>query len=117
MQKAHRPEETINILADPSKPEWQKKQSLKQIDTLRDFTKHHVIDKVRKDHIKSLKQLYVVPGTPTFFKYQLKNPFVSRTVFTINLSDPDKLFLGDNQEFKLINNYNFEWEFWHSKRQ
>jgi hypothetical protein len=94
-----------------------KNQSLRQIETLRDYTKPHIIEKVLKDHIKSLKQLYIVPGTPSFFKYNLKNPFTSRTVFTINIIDQDKLYLGEHKEFKLVNNHNFEWEFWHSRRK
>lgn len=117
IQNSHRPEEVINLVADPSKPEWMKNQSLRQIETLRDYTKPHIIEKVLKDHIKSLKQLYIVPGTPSFFKYNLKNPFTSRTVFTINIIDQDKLYLGEHKEFKLVNNHNFEWEFWHSRRK
>lgn len=117
IKTAHRPEEILNIVADPTKPEWLKKQSLKQIETLRDYTKPHIIDKVLKEHIKSMKQLYIVPGTPSFFKYTLKNPFTSRTVFTITMADPDKIYLGEVAEFKLVNNLNFEWEFWHSKRK
>jgi hypothetical protein len=76
-----------------------------------------VIEKVLQDHIKDLKHLHVTPGTPSFFKYKLKNPFTSRTVFTVNLTDPDKVYLGEITEFKLVNNQNFEWEFWHSKRK
>lgn len=117
MRNAHRPEEVLNIVSDPTKPEWLKKQSLKQIETLRDYTKPYVIENVLKEHIKSMKQLYIVPGTPSFFKYNLKNPFTSRTVFTINMIDQDKIFLGEIKEFKLVNNNNFEWEFWHSKRK
>jgi nephrocystin-4 len=117
MKTAHLPGEMVNILSDPSKPEWAKKQSLRQIETLRDYTKPYIIDQVLKDHIKSMKQLYIVPGTPSFFKYILKNPFSSRTVFTINLVDQDKLYLGETKEFKLVNNLNFEWEFWHSRRK
>lgn len=117
MKRAHRPEEVLNILSDPTKPEWMKKYSLKQIETLRGYTKPHVIDQVLKDHIKSLKSLNVIPGTPSFFKYNLKNPFTSRTVFSINITDPDKLFFGETKEFKLVNNINFEWEFWNSKKK
>ena len=117
LKTAHRPEEVLNLVSDPTKPEWMKNQSLKQIETLRDYTKPHVIEKVLKDHIKSMKQLYIVPGSPSFFKYNLKNPFTTKTVFTINIIDPDKVFLGEAQEFKLVNNENFEWEFWYSKRE
>lgn len=117
MKTAHLPGEIVNVLSDPSKPEWAKRQSLRQIETLRDYTKPYIIDQVLKDHIKSMKQLYIVPGSPSFFKYNLKNPFTSRTVFTINLVDPDKIYLGETKEFKLVNNHNFEWEFWHSKRK
>ena len=117
MRRAHKPEEVLNLLSDPTKPEWLKKYSLKQIETLRGYTKPHIIDQVLKDHIKGLKQMNVVPGTPSFFKYNLKNPFTSRTVFTINITDPDKLFIGETKEFKLVNNLNFEWEFWNSKKK
>ena len=117
LKTAHRPEELLNVVSDPNQPEWIKNQSLKQIETLRDYTKPHVIEKVLKDHIKSMKQLYIIPGTPSFFKYNLKNPFTTKTVFTINIIDPDKIFLGETKEFKLVNNENFEWEFWYSKRE
>lgn len=117
LRTAYRPDEVINLVADPTKPEWVKNQSLKQIETLRSFTKPHIIEKVSKDYIKSMKQLYIMPGTPSFFKYILKNPFTTKTVFTINIIDPDKVFLGETQEFKLINNENFEWEFWFAKRE
>lgn len=113
---AYRPEESLNLVSDPNQPEWVKNHSLKQIETLRDYTKAHVIEKVLKDHIKSMKQLYIVPGTPSFFKYNLKNPFTTKTVFTINIIDPDKVFLGETKEFKLVND-KFEWEFWYSKRE
>ena len=116
MRNARRHEEVINVVADPSKPDWIKNQSLRQIETLRDYTKPNVIEKVLKEHIKSLKQLYIVPGTPSFFKYTLKNPFNTKTVFTVNIIDPDKIYLGEAKEFKLVNNYNYEWEFWYSKR-
>jgi hypothetical protein len=82
---------------------------------MRDYTKPHVIEKVLKNHIKSMKTLHVTPGQPSFFKYTLKNPFSTKTVFTINIIDPDKMFINETDEFYLINNYNYEWEFWYSK--
>lgn len=116
LKHTKRHEDIINVVADPSKPEWIKNQSLRQIETMRDYTKPNVIEKVLKDHIKTMRQLHVVPGTPSFFKYTLKNPFTTKAVFTINIIDPDKVYLGETKEFKLVNNYNYEWEFWHSRK-
>ena len=51
-------------MTDPSLPDWKKNTALKEIESMREYTKGHTIEKVLAGHIKSLQHMYVTPGKP-----------------------------------------------------
>jgi len=47
---------------DPSANEWDKMQSLKQIEMLRETKKHQLLSKVLKEQMATKQKLDVIPG-------------------------------------------------------
>lgn len=101
----------LTSIANPQASEWDKMNSLKHLEMLRETKKHTLIEKVLKESISFKQTLDVHMGQPHMVSFLVSNPFPEDELFTI-------LIQGDDAgELHLVHNEgpNQEWQFWYQQ--
>ena len=104
--------------SDPSANEWDKMNSLKQIEMIREANKTSLLSKVLKESMASKQKVEITPGQPSLIHFLVQNPFPQDQVFQIIIADPDAQVLGAanlENELQLVHNEKREWQYWASE--
>lgn len=102
-----------SAMEDPNVPDWKKYKSLHEIDMIRQTKKDLIIQEVMGSYLTGAQMVTVVPGEVTTLSHMLHNQTNETQVYTIQISDPDKQFL-EQEEVSMVSNQ-VEYEFWVSK--
>ncbi len=107
------------MLADPSSGDWNKMESLRQIEMIRETNKHTLLNKVLMQSMQFRTTVDVTPGQPSLVHMMLQNPFPKAEVFHVSIEDPDSDVLSvlPTPEFYLVTNVDQEWQFWFNEKK
>lgn len=90
-------------LNDPTANDWQKHQTLKQIEILRDTKKSQILNKVLKESMTFKQAIDVIPGQAQLVHFLVSNPYPDDEVFTVVINDADSAVLSQ-PEMTVVHN-------------